>query len=161
MERLVQEARRVIKEIRVIKVIQGAAGSGWRRRLSGFEMVFLRNNSATAPAAISTTAAQRTTNDFVPTGWSDDPVGVTQANQYEWVAIRTGTSGAWSEFSTPSACGLNSARMAHLAQQVQMAQGIRWRGAWSSTTAYVINDIVRNDGKAWVCINAHTGDEPS
>ena len=124
---------------------------------SGFEMVFRRNNSATAPAAIATTAAQRTTNDFVPSGWSDDPTGVTSTQQYEWVSIRTGTTGAWSEFSTPSLWAKFSEDGAAGAD----GAGYRWRGAWSNSTAYVINDIVRHDGKAWVCINAHTGDEPS
>ena len=137
----------------------GAAGSDGADG-SGFEMVFQRNNSATAPASITTTNAQRTTDDFVPTGWSDDPTGVTQQNQYEWVAIRTGSTGQWSEFSTPSLWAKFSEDGAP-GQAGADGAGYRWRGAWSNTTAYVINDIVRHDGKAWVCINAHTGDEPS
>ena len=138
---------------------QGPAGSDGADG-SGFEMVFQRNNSATAPTAISTTNAQRTTDDFVPTGWSDDPVGVTQGNQYEWVAIRTGSTGQWSEFSTPSLWAKFSEDGA-TGPAGSDGAGYRWRGAWSNSTAYVINDIVRHDGKAWVCINANTGDEPS
>ena len=127
---------------------------------SGFEMVFRRTTTDTEPANITTTAAQRTTDDFVPTNWTDDPTGVDNTNRFEWVAIRTGTSGAWSEFSEPSLWARFS-RDGAAGDAGADGAGYRWRGAWSSTTAYVINDIVRNDGKAWVCINAHTNDEPS
>ena len=127
---------------------------------SGFEMVFRRTTTDTEPANITTTAAQRTTDDHVPTNWTDDPTGVDATNRFEWVSIRTGTSGAWSEFSEPSLWARFSADGA-AGEAGADGAGYRWRGAWSSTTAYVINDIVRNDGKAWVCINAHTNDEPS
>ena len=105
----------------------GAAGSDGADG-SGFEMVFQRNNSATAPASITTTNAQRTTDDFVPTGWSDDPTGVTQANQYEWVAIRTGSTGQWSEFSTPSLWAKFSVKTVHQVRRAQMVQVIDGEG---------------------------------
>ena len=132
---------------------------------SGFELVFRRNNSSVAPNAISTTAAQRRTNDFVPTGWSDDPVGVTNTNQYEWVSIRTGTDGNWSEFSTPSLWAKfgdkgDKGDRGDRGESGADGSGYTWRGEWSSTTAYVVNDIVRNDGKAWICLVANTNDEP-
>ena len=132
---------------------------------SGFELVFRRNNSSVAPNAISTTAAQRRTNDFVPSGWSDDPVGVTNTNQYEWVSIRTGTDGNWSEFSTPSLWAKfgdkgDKGDRGDRGEAGDDGSGYTWRGEWSSTTAYVVNDIVRNDGKAWICVVANTNDEP-
>ena len=38
--------------------------------------------------------------------------------------------------------------------------GFTWRGAWSNTTAYAVNDLVRNDGSAWIATAANTGSEP-
>ena len=37
----------------------------------------------------------------------------------------------------------------------------RWRGAWNNAVAYAINDLVRNDGSAWVAVAANTGSEPT
>mgnify|MGYP002624405895 CR=1 FL=1 len=35
-----------------------------------------------------------------------------------------------------------------------------WQGTWSSSTAYVVDDVVYNDGSAYVCILASTNNEP-
>ena len=41
--------------------------------------------------------------DFVPTGWSDDPLSVTENNKYCWVSQRTkSANGEWGNFSPPS-----------------------------------------------------------
>jgi len=32
-----------------------------------------------------------------------------------------------------------------------------WKGAWSNSTAYVINDVVSNGGSSYICIQANTG----
>lgn len=31
-----------------------------------------------------------------------------------------------------------------------------WKGAWATTTAYIVNDLVREDGNSYICIEAHT-----
>ena len=108
-------------------------------------------------------------DDFVPTGWTDDPTGVTSANQYEWVSVRTGTSGAWSEFSTPSlwakfgADGSAGAKgdKGDRGEAGDDGSGYTWRGVWNNSTAYVVNDIVRHNGRAWVCLVDNTNDEPA
>ena len=41
-------------------------------------------------------------DDFVPEGWTDNPTGVDETNQYEWVATREKNNGIWSTFSTPA-----------------------------------------------------------
>lgn len=38
--------------------------------------------------------------------------------------------------------------------------GLVWQGDWDTDTAYVENDVVSNDGSAYVCTDAHTGQEP-
>lgn len=35
-------------------------------------------------------------------------------------------------------------------------EGFNWRGAWLTTTAYAIGDVVENGGSAYICIVAHT-----
>lgn len=45
----------------------------------------------------------------------------------------------------------------------QGAAGANWRGAWITSTAFVVNDVVSNDGSTHICILAHTSagtDEP-
>ena len=66
---------------------------------AGVEFVFKRTTTETAPAAISTNATQKATDDFVPPDATDDPTGVTSSYKYEWVAKRQGTTGNWGEFS--------------------------------------------------------------
>lgn len=43
-------------------------------------------------------------NDYIPTGWSDHPMGVTNEYRCEYVCIRYNdpTTGLWKEFSTPT-----------------------------------------------------------
>lgn len=39
--------------------------------------------------------------DYVPSGWSDNPLGVTSTYLYEWICIRYKVAGVWGEFSSP------------------------------------------------------------
>ena len=41
-------------------------------------------------------------DDYIPSGWHDDPMGVTESMPYEWVCLRTKREGIWSEYSTPA-----------------------------------------------------------
>ena len=75
----------------------GQAGSDG----AGLEFVFRRTATSTAPASITTTAAQRAVDDHEPTDWFDGPPDYDVDNPYLWAAIRTGVSGAWGEFSAP------------------------------------------------------------
>lgn len=65
----------------------------------GFEYIFKTRtsiwNNPTAPATSQT-------DDYVPTGWTDDPSGVDSTNQYEYVSMRKKHLGVWGSFSTPS-----------------------------------------------------------
>ncbi len=38
---------------------------------------------------------------FVPTGWSQRPLGTNSLKQYEWIATRSKTNNGWSAFSSP------------------------------------------------------------
>lgn len=62
------------------------------------EFIYLRNTGDTPskPASVNT-------DDYVPSGWTDSPSGITATYQYEWVCVRTKPSGSgtWSAYSTP------------------------------------------------------------
>ena len=38
--------------------------------------------------------------------------------------------------------------------------GLIWKGAWSNTTAYAVNDAVSSGGSTYICVQAHTGHQP-
>jgi hypothetical protein len=62
------------------------------------EFIYLRNTGSTPSKPTSVN-----TDDYVPTGWTDEPQGITETYKYEWVCVRTKPSGTdtWSAFSTP------------------------------------------------------------
>lgn len=62
---------------------------------NGYEYIFKRTSSATAPDTPTDTSQD---DDFVPSGWTDDPSGVDATNQWEWVCYRKKTSGTWGSF---------------------------------------------------------------
>lgn len=72
-------------------VAQGADGTD-------IEFIYLRNTGSTPSKPTSVN-----TDDYVPSGWTDNPQGITEIYKYEWVCVRTKPSGTgtWSAFSTP------------------------------------------------------------
>ena len=62
------------------------------------EFIYLRNTGDTPskPASVNK-------DDYVPSGWTDSPSGITATYRYEWVCVRTKPSGSgtWSAYSTP------------------------------------------------------------
>ena len=62
------------------------------------EFIYLRNNTSNRPA----TPATSQTDDYIPSGWTDNPQGVTSSNMYEWVCTRSKENGTWSAYSTPA-----------------------------------------------------------
>jgi len=43
---------------------------------------------------------------------------------------------------------------------VTATSNIRWRGTWDANDTYVIGDVVRFDGKTWICEIGNTNDDP-
>ena len=72
----------------------------------GIEYIFKLQNSAPSnptPSDYATdTEYQRTDQEYIPYGWTDDPTGVDAVNQYEWVCKRVSTNGHWGAFSEPA-----------------------------------------------------------
>lgn len=63
------------------------------------EFIYL-NNTGDTPS----TPTSQNTDDYIPSGWTDNPTGVSESKQYEWVSVRTKEKGAssWGAFSTPA-----------------------------------------------------------
>ena len=91
--------------------IDGKAGKDGK----GLEFIFKRlatkvDNWNSPPSGVvnpATLPAQETTDDYVPTGWTDDQEEVTESLPYQYVSVRTKTvstgqtDGKWGTFNTP------------------------------------------------------------
>lgn len=62
------------------------------------EFIYLRNTGDTPSKP-----ASENKDDYVPSGWTDSPSGITATYKYEWVCVRNkpSASGTWSAFSSP------------------------------------------------------------
>lgn len=61
----------------------------------GYEFIYKRTTTSTPP---TTPTANSQADGYVPSGWTDDPSGVTAAYPYEWVCYRKKTYGEWGSF---------------------------------------------------------------
>ena len=77
----------------------GAPGAPGKdgRDAKDHEFIFTNTTTNTRPSTPETSQ----TDDYVPSGWNDDPVGVSASIPYEWVSKRTKKDGIWGAFSTP------------------------------------------------------------
>lgn len=60
-----------------------------------YEYIYQRTQEEVAPT-VPTTNQQ--TDDYVPSGWTDDPSGINSTYKYEWQCYRVKKDGIWSEF---------------------------------------------------------------
>lgn len=68
---------------------------------AGTEFIYKLTDTETAPAK-PTNPSDRTADDVVPSGWTDNPSGISFEHQFEWVSQRTKQTGAnWGDFSAP------------------------------------------------------------
>lgn len=61
-----------------------------------YEFIYFRNSGATPNKP---TSEQQ--DDYIPAGWTDNPQGVTETLQYEWVCVRQKEKKVWGAFSVP------------------------------------------------------------
>ena len=52
----------------------------------GAEFIFQRNNTGAVPDRPISSDAQRKMDDYIPTGWTDNPHGVDANNKYEYIS---------------------------------------------------------------------------
>lgn len=63
-----------------------------------YERVFIHTTEENRPS----TPATSQTDDYIPSGWHDDPIGVSESLPFEWISERKKRNGIWSNFSTPA-----------------------------------------------------------
>lgn len=63
-----------------------------------YERVFIHTTEGNRPS----TPATSQTDDYIPSGWHDDPIGVSESLPFEWISERKKRNGIWSNFSTPA-----------------------------------------------------------
>lgn len=63
-----------------------------------YEYIYIRTTTQSRPSIPPTSQD----NDYIPNGWTDDPVGPTSGYPYEWVSKRTKIDSIWGVFSTPA-----------------------------------------------------------
>ena len=94
---------------------------------TSYERVFIHTTTEIKPATPSTSQ----TDDYVPSGWHDDPVGVSSSLPYEWISEREKKNGIWSEFSAPALWAKYGFDGADGAEGVA-GTSIIWKGDFSS-----------------------------
>ena len=84
-----------------------------------------------------------------------------------WIAVSANTNSEpsmtstdWNEFAEGGIAGQDGERGEDGTPGAD-GVGFNWRGAWVSTAAYVVNDIVRDGGSAWICTVDNTNEQPS
>lgn len=69
----------------------------------GVEYVFKLTEDNDAPGTPSTSdGTVNSSGEFIPTGWTDGPTGVSKSMPYEWVSQRKRINGTWGSFTTPA-----------------------------------------------------------
>lgn len=63
-----------------------------------YEYIYIHTKEDNRPS----TPTSEQVDDYIPSGWHDDPIGVTESLPYEWVCLRTKKDGLWSDYSTPA-----------------------------------------------------------
>ena len=85
-------------------------------------------------------------DDYVPSGWNDDPTGVSETLPYEFACVRTKKDGLWSEYSTPAIWakfgkdGQNAvyADMSNEMDSVALSSDGKTTKAWELTTTATV-----------------------
>ena len=94
---------------------------------TSYERVFIHTTTESKPVTPSTSQ----TDDYVPSGWHDDPVGVSSSLPYEWISEREKKNGIWSKFSAPALWAKYGFDGADGAEGVA-GTSIIWKGDFSS-----------------------------
>ncbi|MFI3322864.1 MAG: hypothetical protein R3Y50_10155 [Rikenellaceae bacterium] len=128
------------------------------------EYIFKRTTSSSTPS----TPATSQTDDYVPSGWSDDPTGVTSTYDYEWISQRKKSDGVWGSFSTPALWskyaydGANGQDGADGADGQDGADGsyfeFRYAVNGSTTTAPTLSSSWLNAPSGWTTTIPSVGD---
>ena len=69
----------------------------------GYEYIFKLSSGSTADSnKPSRPTDSPNQDDYVPSGWSDDPLNTTPTNRWQWVCVRKKQNRTWGEFKGPT-----------------------------------------------------------
>ena len=120
---------------------------------SDYEYIYTRNNSIGITPDKPDSKQQ---DDYVPEGWTDDYLGVSETFQVEWACKRTKRDGVWSEWSDPAPIH----RWAKDGTDGQDGTSIEAVGHWeSSQVPYRLNQLV-NFGRGTFVALQETSEPP-
>lgn len=74
---------------------------------------------------------------------------------------KTAAETAETNAETAQAAAEAAQALAEAAAAAAEVSKIEWKGAWSSLTAYALNDAVSYGGSSWICVQAHTNQTPA
>ena len=118
-----------------------------------YEYIYTRNNSIGITPDKPDSKQQ---DDYVPEGWTDDYLGVSETFQVEWACKRTKRDGVWSEWSDPAPIH----RWAKDGTDGQDGTSIEAVGHWeSSQVPYRLNQLV-NFGRGTFVALQETSEPP-
>ena len=101
-----------------------------------YEYIFKRTTTDSRPS----TPATSQQDDYVPSGWTDNPQGVNNTYPYEWSSMRTKNDGTWGPFCTPYKFGVKGDQ----GNQGAMGAFPYDRGVFKSGQSYVWNSERRD-----------------
>lgn len=104
-----------------------------------YEYIFQRTTTNSRPSTPAT--AQQ--DDYVPSGWTDDPQGVSDTYPYEWASMRTKNDGTWGAFCTPYAYGVKGEK-GNIGNTGATGAFPYDRGVFKSGQSYVWNAVRRD-----------------
>lgn len=104
-----------------------------------YEYIFQRTTTNTRPSTPAT--AQQ--DDYLPSGWKDDPEGVSETYPYEWASMRTKNDGTWGAFCTPYAYGVKGEK-GDIGNTGATGAFPYDRGVFKSGQSYVWNSVRRD-----------------
>ncbi len=109
---------------------------------SNYEFVYIRTSVDEAP--VTPNSVQQ--DDYVPDGWTDDPVGPSQEYPYEWMSRRKKTGSKWGAYSKPT----------HWTYWAKDGEGFEMMGNWHSGLVVPKLGVVTMGGRIWVAKAATT-----
>lgn len=93
----------------------------------GIEYIYTRTNNAVAPLTpvVDTESEDFQKDEYVPSGWTDDPTGVDSTYKWEWICTRryNRTTSKWEAFKGGSANPLNAALWAKYGDKGDIGDG--------------------------------------
>lgn len=136
------------------KIPRGLTGERGAPGINGDSVEYIFKLTSDAIPPERPTSIEQTT-DFIPVGWTDNPVGVSAINNYEWVSVRKFRDDLWGEFSNPALW----AKYGDNGQTGNSARTMYCKTASASNVPKVnANDI--NPGSIWgVTIPSYSGTE--